>query len=91
MPDGTAAWEAGSGAQTQPVLPDAAAQRSHNASSSRGTERARTTVDGGGRRLEKNVRDEQFDSSTHRLMQLYLTLIVKFQDTVVIMTRKALQ
>lgn len=91
MPDGTAAWEAGGGAQTQPVLPDAAAQQSHNASSSRGTKRARTTVDGRGRRLEKNVRDEQCDSNTHRLMQLYLTLIVKFEDTIVIMTGKALQ
>lgn len=32
--------------------------------SSRGTKRARTRVDGGGRRLEKNVRDKQFDRQT---------------------------
>lgn len=53
MPDGTAAWEAAGGAQTQPVLPDAAAQQSHDAPAAeeqRGREPGWTVAAGGWRR-----------------------------------------
>lgn len=51
--------------------------------SSRGTKRARIRVDGGGRRLEKNNLTDKHAPSHAELPYL--------EDTIVIMTRKALQ